>query len=1149
MVTDPEGADSESDEDLLQQWEQRIESAGDPIGALAALLGDRRILREELFGKVGTTVLGCRLDRILGAGGMGVTYSGVDAEGQSVAVKLVPGVDGSTRERFEQECRVLRTLDHAAIVRYRAHCVLPDRTGVLVMDRIDGTDLEGLLAALGTLDPLSSGLPVVADLLREVDARDGDLWLSPRFRRRMMRMLAEIAEGLHSAHCQGVIHRDVKPANILVQADLSPVLIDFGLARDVTNRVSFTQSGAAMGTLAYMAPEQLGRDPGAVDARTDVYALGLILYRVLTGTDLRQQVGEVVKGSHRPFLLDARQSRALPIELQAILYNCLDPRPQHRYASAAALAHDLRAAAGQGTVAGRRPSVLARFGRDRSKVIRAAVVATCALAMLTAWCWPRGRDVQFVANCEVTKARVLLDGVREVWLGDRVWVPLGTHTARLSGDEVAPAEVEFEVTAGKGVKWVTMRTLNQREAGAAYFSPGRASLQWQTGHSVQEMLPGLARDRRYLDGGPELADPCFLQGGVAPGTHELRAVDGFGREERQTLHFGIAPEDVQMLPAVMARIEGEYRRTWSTVCSPRPEDLEVSGDYETWMGPGSDSPLGGLGVQQAACALTSPAAGVLSKVCLVCRLPKPMHSAVVYLRGTAMPGAELVVKAGFEGETPRVWPVHSDGALRTMRGFRSEAGARSFVITAEMRSGSAPRSNLALVRFLEGAVFGGHWRDEPPCFALVADPGDRARVPMSQIVPLPASLPLFGKTVELQSDSLSEAEVILMLSPHTSAQGEGGLLVSSRKRGERSNLQRLTWPGLLPARTWPAAILHERTDAKDGDGFAQDTMVADDLDGDGWGELVVGDCSSQRLGPMVSGSVGMLETRSGHVRWSWPQKVTESKFGDDNAGEVVAAGDWNADGVQDCAVSAASAAASGVEHVGYVEVVDGLTGAVLWSKAGEQPNGHFRAIDSWSDDLHRGPAALLFDQQWRLPTDRLDSMGVTAWLGGVGGYMPPFLRTPGASAAVLVGTKVPDGSPAIVLMRAGIWGDGFTGAERFECRDGRWQLTHRQPLALVVQDSLPESERWGRIAVRIGDQDGDGVEDVAFASRRLTTPTGVVFVSGADLRLLGFAPVPGLIECATWMPRVGSTPAQLVLAARQEPAADGRLRLFTIVPR
>ena len=491
MASMQESPTGSTEGEVLRQWDARIHDAGDPLAALAELLTARQAARSRLFDLAGTTLLGCKLQRMLGAGGMGVTYAGIAADGSPVAVKLVAAVAQTSGERFEQECRLLQALRHDAIVRYRDHTVLEDGTGVLVMDRIDGVELETLFAKVAA--PRSEDLehiPALAMLLREVDLeackrRGEDVRSSPRYRRRILRLLAEVADGLHAAHEQGVVHRDVKPANILVRDGLEPVLIDFGLARDLRNKVSFTHSGVAMGTLAYMAPEQLGRDPGAVDRRADVYALGLLLYRAVTGDELRQEVAEVVKSSSRAFLLDGRQSRALPVSVQAILYSCLDPRPERRYATAADLAADLRAAAGDGVVRAQRPNAIQRALRDRRKLAAFAMATTLATSLVGWQQWPRGRFVQFAATCDAADATVHVDGDMDAWLLDPVWLPYGQHTAKLVSKRVVEVEQKFEVSEGDGVQWVPFST--HEVFPANQWAPGSAPVLFSTGHSWLQM--------------------------------------------------------------------------------------------------------------------------------------------------------------------------------------------------------------------------------------------------------------------------------------------------------------------------------------------------------------------------------------------------------------------------------------------------------------------------------------------------------------------------------------------------------------------------------------------------------------------------------------------------------------------------------------
>ena len=191
-----------TDADLLRQWEEKIAAVGDPFGALADVLAQGAAQRATLFQQVGERVLGCELRAILGAGGMGVTYGGVAADGAPVAVKLVVGVGDTAAARFAQECRLLRAFDHPAIVRYRDHAVLDDGTGVLVMARVDGIDLEHLLQDVQREAPPAT--VAGAALLHEVRGGLAERLQSPRYQRRVLRLLASVAEGLAAAHRKGL---------------------------------------------------------------------------------------------------------------------------------------------------------------------------------------------------------------------------------------------------------------------------------------------------------------------------------------------------------------------------------------------------------------------------------------------------------------------------------------------------------------------------------------------------------------------------------------------------------------------------------------------------------------------------------------------------------------------------------------------------------------------------------------------------------------------------------------------------------------------------------------------------------------------------------------------------------------------------------
>jgi predicted ATPase len=195
------------------------------------------------------------LEALVGEGGMGRVFRGRDrASNQGVAIKLVPVRDDLVRRRIQQEAQVLRELEHPGIVRYIGHGALDDHHAYLVMEWLEGEDLSSRLAQ-GPLD------------------LDATLTLGQR-----------VAAALGHAHDHGIVHRDVKPSNLfLVNGDVAQVrLLDFGVARGRALTSRATRTGMAVGTPAYMSPEQaIGtRD---VDARADVFALGCVIYECLAG--------------------------------------------------------------------------------------------------------------------------------------------------------------------------------------------------------------------------------------------------------------------------------------------------------------------------------------------------------------------------------------------------------------------------------------------------------------------------------------------------------------------------------------------------------------------------------------------------------------------------------------------------------------------------------------------------------------------------------------------------------------------------------------------------------------------------------------------------------------------------------------------------
>ena len=189
----------------------------------------------------------------------------------------------------------------------------------------------------------------------DLERHRGRLSRNPRA---AVRLMAKVARTVHYAHSHGVLHRDLKPSNILLDLEGAPHVTDFGLARCIETESSLTQSGLIIGTPAYMAPEQAAGSRGELTEAVDVYGLGAVLYKVLTGRppfqaetmyEILEQVRERMPTSLR------QHNRAIDRNLDAICLKCLEKDPSaRRYHSAAALSADLER--WLGGIAGLRPA-------------------------------------------------------------------------------------------------------------------------------------------------------------------------------------------------------------------------------------------------------------------------------------------------------------------------------------------------------------------------------------------------------------------------------------------------------------------------------------------------------------------------------------------------------------------------------------------------------------------------------------------------------------------------------------------------------------------------------------------------------------------------------------------------------------------------
>jgi serine/threonine protein kinase len=291
----------------------------------------------------------------LGHGGMGIVYRGFEAAlGRYVAIKMIRAGSHAGKQailRFLTEMKAIARLKHPNIVQL-FHTGQIGTLPYFVMEWIDGESLAVRLAR-GRL-PLTDAVQLIRIL----------------------------AEAVALAHQNNVVHRDLKPSNILFTKDGTPKIADFGLAKLLDGDDQHTLTGTALGTPSYMAPEQAAGQKKVRDTLIDVYALGAILYELMTGK-------APYKGENREHTLRLVQEarviplrklrREIPGDLNAICLKCLDRTPSQRYANAQAFAHDLHR-----WLNGLRPKETPRFlGRIRRK-IQSNKLASASVALVLA---------------------------------------------------------------------------------------------------------------------------------------------------------------------------------------------------------------------------------------------------------------------------------------------------------------------------------------------------------------------------------------------------------------------------------------------------------------------------------------------------------------------------------------------------------------------------------------------------------------------------------------------------------------------------------------------------------------------------------------------------------------------------------------------
>ena len=299
----------------------------------------------------------------LGEGGMGTVWRAVQqSTSREVALKILAGALGSQRAhtRFEREVELTARLEHPNIARVYDSGI-HHGAYYYAMELIDGVDLADYVA-------------------------DGNL-----AQRQVLELMRTVCVAVQHAHQRGVIHRDLKPSNILVTEDGQPHVLDFGLAKALLGDdagLSISMDGDVTGTPAYMSPEQAAGSTAAIDTRSDVYSLGVILCRLLTGEFPHEHSGTRYEMLRRTAEEEPRRPRELSEqidrELEAVLMKALAHDPDERYTSAGALARDIGNYLRGDPLAARKPTTAYFLARSVRKYRLPVAVGACVLVAIAA---------------------------------------------------------------------------------------------------------------------------------------------------------------------------------------------------------------------------------------------------------------------------------------------------------------------------------------------------------------------------------------------------------------------------------------------------------------------------------------------------------------------------------------------------------------------------------------------------------------------------------------------------------------------------------------------------------------------------------------------------------------------------------------------
>lgn len=463
--------------------ERATRAAGvDPLAAIPARVGRYRILR------------------LIGEGGMGIVYEAEQEKPhRAVALKVIkPGVATLERmRRFEKEADVLARLQHPGIAQ---------------------------IFEAGTADAGQGPQPYFAmEMIRgrtlTEHARAAHLDVRAR-----LALLAKICDAVEHAHAHGVIHRDLKPANILVDEHGQPKILDFGVARATDSDVQatmLTDAGQIVGTLPYMSPEQVAADPAGIDARSDVYALGVVLYELLADRlpyDVhRKMIHEAVRviREEEPTVLSAI-ARGLRGDVETIVGKALEKDRSRRYQSAADLGSDIRRHLADEPIVARPASAayqLRKFAKRNKALVAGVAAAFVALALgaaVSLWQAVRATRAAETARKEAAKAVAVNEFLDEML---RAASPKNARGREVTVREAVDAAAK-KVDGGSLASQPDVEAAVRQTLGGTYFDLGlypEAEAQARAAVAIRRRTLGPAHEDLAVSIGA-LATACWRQG-------------------------------------------------------------------------------------------------------------------------------------------------------------------------------------------------------------------------------------------------------------------------------------------------------------------------------------------------------------------------------------------------------------------------------------------------------------------------------------------------------------------------------------------------------------------------------------------------------------------------------------------------------------